>query len=157
MASSADRLSKLRCGRITTRNGRLEAVYGRWWPYYGSLFEVWCDMRFRSGAGDRCDLYYHAPLSSPSFLTLDYVRSGPQTRYSTCYAATIVLDEIARLRKSKAIVCHITNDRISDRLLRRGGWQAHCLEWSGRHFIKRFYGEYPVISSAWRERLKLDK
>jgi hypothetical protein len=74
---------------------------------------------------------------------------------STFYAATLVLDEIARLRDANAIVCNVTNVRISDRLMRRWGWEEHCQQWMGRHFIKRFYGHFPDIPSSWRERLNL--
>jgi hypothetical protein len=66
-----------------------------------------------------------------------------------------MLDEIARIKGAHAIVCHVTNGRISDRLLRRWGWEAHCLNWKGRHFIKRFYGRYADIPNHWRSRLML--
>ena len=72
------------------------------------------------------------------------------------YAATLVLDAIAELKHINAIVCHVTNERITDRLLHRWGWEEHCQDWPGRHFIKRFYGNYPTIKSVWRERLTLD-
>ena len=78
-----------------------------------------------------------------------------RTALSTFYAATLILDEIARLRDTNAIVCNVTNLRISDRLMLRWGWEKHCQHWAGRHFIKRFYGRYPEISSTWRERLGL--
>ena len=77
--------------------------------------------------------------------------------WGTLYAASLVLDEVARLRRSQAIVCNVTNRRISDRLMQRWGWEEHCQQWSSRHFIKRLYGEYPEISSSWRERLRLDQ
>lgn len=149
------RLSARMCGRIVIEDRRVEAVYGRWWPYSASLLRVWMDKRWRSFPSDRCELYYHAPWTTSKFLTLDYVRSGPRTSLSTFYAATLVLDEIARLRQSNAIVCNVTNTRISDRLMHRWGWEEHCQNWSGRHFIKRLYGTYPVIPAVWRERLGL--
>lgn len=142
-------------GRIVTQAGQLEAVYGRWLPYHSNLWRVWWDQRARRFPSDRCELYYHTPWSSPGFLTLSYVRSGPRTSLSTFYAATLVLDEIARLKHSHAIVCNVTNQRISPRLMQRWGWQAHCTQWSGRHYIKRFYGQYPAIPDAWIKRLRL--
>lgn len=143
-------------GRIVTERARFTSVFGRWWPYWGNWCEYLWDARFRGVRGDRCELYYHVPWSAPTFLTLAYVHSGRQTSLSTVYAATLVLDEIARLKQSQAIVCHVTNERISDRLLERWGWQPHCRDWPGRHFIKRFYGAYPEIPVGWRHRLTFD-
>lgn len=145
-------LARRRAGRIVIENASLEAVYGRWWPHSGDLLSVCWDTNFRPLAVDRCELFYNR---AAGFLTLSYVRSGPRTSLSTLYAATLVLDEIARITETNAIVCHVTNARISDRLLKRWGWQPHCLQWSGRHFIKRFYGRYPEIPLSWRQRLTL--
>lgn len=153
MATDTDHLRQRRNGRIVTENGKLDAVHGRWWPHLGDMLNVLWDTHARSFAQDRCELYFHQPLGSPGFLTLSYIRSGPRTTLSTLYAATLVLDEIARLKQANAIVAHVTNDRITDRLLTRWGWQQHCLDWSGRHFIKRFYGKYPAIKTCWRDRL----
>jgi hypothetical protein len=149
-------LCRWRAGCIVTAGSRLEAVRGRWWPHVGNLLQVAWDSRFRGLRPDRCELFYHEPLTAPGFLTLSYVHTGPRTSLSTLYAATLVLDEIARLKGSQAIVCHATNARISDRLFQRWGWQTHCPQWSGRHFIKRFYGVYPDIPTTWRSRLTFD-
>ena len=46
-------------------------------------------------ASDRCELFYHQASAEGGFLTLAYVRSGKSTSLSTCYAAALVLDEIA--------------------------------------------------------------
>lgn len=148
-------LQRRRAGKIIVQEGRLVGIAGRWWPHLGSLAEVWLAKRARFGTKDRCELYYHQPLGSAGFLTLSYVKAGPATSLSTFYASTLVLDEIARLKDTQAVVCHVTNDRLSDRLLRRWGWQQHCLQWSGRHFIKRFYGHFPEIAPTWRKRLRL--
>lgn len=156
VASDGACLTARRAGCIVTELGRLRGVYGRWWPYAGNHVQMLWDMRFRRLSSDRCELYYHAPLGSPGFLTLAYIRSGPATSLSTAYAATLILDEIARLKQANAIVCHVTNERIRDRLLLRWGWQTHCPQWSGRHFIKRFYDHYPSISASWRKRLTLE-
>ena len=153
LSREAPTLASRRSGMIVTENGRFRAVVGRWWPHYGSLVEFLWDRKLRRMPGDRCELFYHQSLASPGFLTLDYVRTGCATRLTTCYTASLVLDEIARLRKTNAIVCNVINDRISDRLLERWGWEAHCPTWSGRHFIKRFYGEYPSVPSDWQARL----
>ncbi|MCA9126699.1 MAG: hypothetical protein KDB22_06430 [Planctomycetales bacterium] len=152
-----DLLVRRRAGKIVTQEGSLRMVSGRWLPYCGNMLQFLWDTKLRTMRGDRCELFYHQPLGSSEFITLSYTRSGATTSLATFYAATLVLDEIARLKGSKAIVCHVTNSRISDRLMARWGWQQHCLQWSGRHFIKRFYGEYPEIQQAWRVRLQFDE
>ncbi len=156
VAYEAELLAGRRCGCIVIDQVQLEAIYGRWWPFLGNMLQVWWDRQLRCFPRDRCELYYHTPLSMPGFLTLSYVRAGPLTSLSTFYAATLVLDEVARVRRANAIVCNVTNNRISDRLMHRWGWEEHCQDWSGRHFIKRFYGRYPKIKSSWRRRLNLD-
>ena len=155
VARQADWLRQRGAGIIETQQGRLQAVYGRWWPHAGNLLQMQWDLLMRHLPPDRCELFYHAPLGSPGFLTIDYVRTGPHTSVSTLYAAALVLDAIAALRQSQAIVCHVTNPRISDRLLRRWGWEQHCLQWKGRHYIKRFYGVYPQAPANWPSRLTL--
>ncbi len=153
IATQKHLLQVRRSGHIVVESGRLLAVYGRWWPYFGNHLQAAFDRRVRGGNDDRCELFYHSPLGAPQFITLSYIRSGGRTSLASNYAATLVLDEIARINQSLAIVCNVINDRISDRLLARWGWEAHCQHWSGRHFIKRFYGKYPEISSSWRTRL----
>ena len=153
IAADHELLRARRSGKIIVEYGGLRSVCGRWWPHCGNMMQVLWDMNFRPVCRDRCELYYHIPWGAPGFITLSYVHSGPATSMGTLYAGALVLDEIARLKQSQAIVCHVTNDRISDRILTRWGWQQHCLDWAGRHFIKRFYGKYPAVSSHWSERL----
>jgi hypothetical protein len=114
------------------------------------------DVNFRPLKSDRCELFYYQPLGSPGYLCLSYVRSGARTSLGSFYLATLALDAIARVRRTKAILCHVTNDRISDRLMHRWGWQPHCHHWKGRHYIKRFYGDYPEPAPHWRHRLGID-
>lgn len=153
IADQSQQLATRSAGHIVVQGGRLVAVFGRWWPYLGNHLRAAWDKRFRFSEADRCELFYHAPFSSPQFLTLSYIHSGEKTSLASFYAATLVLDEIARIKHSLAIVCNVTNDRISDRLLARWGWEAHCPDWPGRHFIKRFYGKYPQIEEYWHKRL----
>lgn len=155
ISAMAPQLSARRAGHIVVHGGKLVAVFGRWWPYLGNHLRAAWDQRFRKTEDDRCELFYHAPLSATQFLTLSYIHSGERTSIASVYAATLVLDEIARLKGALAIVCNVTNDRISDRVLARLGWESHCQNWSGRHFIKRFYGRYPSIQGTWRTRLTM--
>lgn len=179
MATACSQVTAFRAGRILTKSGQLAAVQARWWPYRGNLWTGYWEARQRSdkfrevaikqvegpkvdgpasmgSSQDWCELFYHQPWSSRDFISLAYVRAGLTTSISTLYLAAAALDQIARLKNSSAIVCHVTNDRISDRLLERWGWHRHCLHWSGRHFIKRFYGQYPEYELIWRQRLGLE-
>ncbi len=79
-------------------------------------------------------------------MVLDFVRSGPGTQLATFRGACQILDEIARLRESVAIVAHVSTEAISDRLLTRWGWEQHATGMRGRHWIKRFYNGYPAIN-----------
>lgn len=171
-------------GQIVIAHGNLVAVFGRWWPYLGSQLRAAWDRRNRlatikySGGhsahsqpandpsivgsnsvngfeSDRCELFFHTPWSARQFLTLSYIHSNPRTSIASVYAAMLVLDEIARIKGSLAIVTNVTNDKVSDRLLKRWGWDRHCLNWNGRHFIKRFYGEYANTPLGWRSRLRM--
>ena len=66
----------------------------------------------------------------------------------TLIRASAVLDEIARLKQSDALLCDVSSGRITTRLLSRWGWEPHCPSWFHRHYIKRFYGVYPA-RPAW--------
>ncbi|QDU94955.1 hypothetical protein [Lignipirellula cremea] len=103
----------------------------------------------RRRPGNRCWLYYNQPLTCRGFLALKYVVSTRDSTLRTFRGALIVLDEIARLKRTAATVCEAANLRISDRLFRRWGWERHCLDSSQRHYIKRFYGEHPAPEIAW--------
>ena len=98
------------------------------------------------GQPDRCLLYYNQPLSSPNFLALKYVVSSRGTPYATLRAAATTLDAIARLKRSDALLCDAFNQRLSDRILRRHGWEPHKPQRWHRNYIKRFYGHYSEIT-----------
>ena len=125
------------------RHGELVEIQRRVFAGSASVAQVWFQANFSRWDDDRCVLDYHQPLGMPPFLALDYVRSGRKTRYRTFVGACHVLDEIARIRGTQAIVAHVTNASISDRFLVRLGWQRHLERWSGRHWIRRFYDGYP--------------
>ena len=86
------------------------------------------------------------PRSAPNFLALKYVLSSRDTTLATFRLSLTVLDQIAAIKRSDAIVADVTNLRISDRLLRRWGWEPHLTGDWRRHWIKRFYGSYPPTS-----------
>jgi len=144
-------LRRRRYGVIEMNAGKLVGVRSRPWPKIISLPGVWFGQRFlhRRLQGDRCWLYYNEPLSCPGFLTLPYIVSSREGTLASLRGALVVLDEIARLKDSNAIVCHLTNSRISSRLMHRWGWEQHLLDSPGLHYIKRFYGEFCDPASAW--------
>jgi hypothetical protein len=143
-------LRQRRYGVIEMHEARLVGIHLRPWPKMISLPEVWWLGGWSHSRlqGDRCWLYYNQPWSCPNFLAIPYVVSGRCGSLASLHGATVVLDEIARIKQNDAIVCDVTNSRISDRLFQRWGWQRHVLHSRRCHYIKRFYGEYPDTAAA---------
>ncbi|MGI9457762.1 MAG: hypothetical protein ACR2NU_14450 [Aeoliella sp.] len=135
-----------RYGMIETVGGRLNCITLRPWPKLISWPEVWpVRLKFHDrGPVDRCRLYYNQPRGMPNFLALKYVVSTPGTQYATFRAALTVLDAIAELKRTDAILCDAANSRLSDRFMNRLGWEAHKPQRWHRNYIRRFYGEYPA-------------
>lgn len=143
--AQAETLRQRAYGIIEMGNDKLVAVHLRPWPKFGSILESWWDDRWRRNwrTGNRCWLYYNQPLFHRNFMSLMYIASTKKTTLATIHGALVVLDEIARIKQTDALMCNVTNPRISDRMLQREGWERHCLDSPGRNFIKRFYGVYP--------------
>ena len=133
-------LRTARYGVIEFRAGQLVSIQTRPWPKIASKFEVWWCERFgwRRREGDCCRVYYNEPRGCPGYLTLPWMQSTAQTTLLTVFAALDLLDEIAELKRSDAIVCELANRRLSDRLMRRLGWTRHLESSARRHYIKRF-------------------
>ncbi|PHR94873.1 MAG: hypothetical protein COA78_31380, partial [Blastopirellula sp.] len=140
-----------RYGVIEIEQGQLQAIHFRPWPKMISRVEIATLGRWKHAhaVGDSCKLYYNVPLGTSGYINLAYVSSTKQTTLKTVRRAAEVLDRIAEIRKADAVVCELSNARISERLLQRCGWESHCHSQAGRHFIKRFYGIYP--QHAWLE------
>ncbi len=147
----ADVLRRRPYGVICMENGGLREVRLRPWPKLISVAEIawWGRGVHERLSGDRCWLYYNQPRRHRSFLALKYIISSHQATFQTFRRSLMVLDEIARLKQTDAIVCEVRNLRISDRLLRRWGWESHLSQSRQRHFIKRFYGSYPSPDEVW--------
>lgn len=141
--NNEDKIRRWRSGRIVMQAGKLVEIQQRFFSGTVSVAEVWLQAKFGRRAEDRCWLDYHQPRGMPSFLTLDYIRTGTMASYNTFISAFQILDEIARIRATAAIVTHVTNRHISNRLLMRHGWERHMECWKGRHCIRRYYGSYP--------------
>ena len=132
-------------GMIEIRQGRLTRVQLKPWPKFGSIVEAKWISSWRSSHGTRdlCRLFYNQPFQHRNYLVVSYIESTFQTRWKSISAAVRVLNRIAFLKRSDAILAEVTNDDISDRLLSRLGWERHLEQNRKRHFIKRFYGDYP--------------
>lgn len=154
LTADADVVRARRYGLIVARQSQLQAIHFRPWPKLISRLEVATIGRYvhQRSRGDYCWLYYNAPLSAPGFLSLVYVISGKETTWRTFRTALQTLDEVARLRRAAAIVTDVSNPQITERNLSRNGWEPHCAHLAGRHYIKRFYGEYQQ-----RERSQTDR
>jgi len=155
LASGAEVLRRRAYGVIEVVDGRFRRVLLRPFPKVVSapkilLFGGW---HHRHRGGDRVLLYYNQPGRFRNFLVLRYMVSSRQTGFGTCSRALAVLDEIARIKRSDALLCDVGNWRISDRLMARWGWQPHCPSRWHRHYIKRFYGAYPP-RPAWLSSLQ---
>jgi hypothetical protein len=148
--ADGEALRRGRYGVIEVAEGRLVAIHLRPWPKIASALEVeWRGRRAHaSKPGDRCLLYYNQPRRFANFLALKYIVSHRDCTLLTFHHALEVLDEVARVKRTDAIVCDVWNDRISDRLLARWGWEPHKPQRWHRHYIKRFYGMYPGHPSA---------
>ena len=112
-----------------------------------SMPEIWpVGPRYHArGRPDRCLLYYNQPWRLPNFLALRYIVSTEGTRFTTFRAALTVLDAIAQLKQTDAIVCDASSARLSDRVMARFGWVPHKPQRWHRNYIRRFYGIYPPL------------
>jgi hypothetical protein len=139
LAAAASTLRRRRFGVIEVVESRLQAIRLRpfakhvsWWQ--SQLLGRWIHQR---RPGDRCLLFYNQPWRQPVFLALPYAVSCRDTTLATIRRALEVLEEIARLKGTLAIVGDVSNARITDRLLKRWGWEPHApMRWH-RNFIKR--------------------
>jgi hypothetical protein len=150
--AQADVVRARRYGVIEVVDGRLRRVRMRPWPKIVSipavlmLGESWHSWL----SGNRLWVYYNQPLGYSNFLAVRYVISSRNCTYATARTAARVLDEIARIKGTDALLCDVAFSRISDRLLVRWGWCSHKPQRFHRNYIKRFYGVYPppIIAGA---------
>ncbi len=134
-----------RYGVIETSAGQLVAIHFRRFPKLLSWPDLWpVGSTYRaSGQPDRCLLYYNQPRGHSNFLALKYIVSTSKTSFATLQAAVEALDGVAEIKQTDALLCDALNQRISDRLLQRFGWEPHTSQRWHRNYIKRFYGSYP--------------
>ena len=123
----ADILRRRPYGVIVVENSRLRAIHLRPWPKLFAAPDLWGPGRGfdQRATGDRCWLYYNQPCRHRRFLALKFMVSSREATFGTFRSTLIMLDEIARIKGTDAIVAEVRNLRISDRLLRRWGWESH--------------------------------
>ncbi len=140
-----------RYGVIEVEQGRLTRITLRPWPKIVTLWESlgWGEYVHRQRRGDRCLLFYNQPRGSERYLALKYFLSYRGTSFRSFQTALSILDQIARLKGSDALVCEAANLRLKEPMLRRYGWEQHT--GSSRNYIKRFYGNYPEQRSLERK------
>ncbi len=145
LAAAAETLRRRPYGVIVAADGQVREVRIRPFPKIASVPEAMFlgGWRHRFCAGDRLWLYYNQPRRFRNFLVLRYIVSNRDTSLATAGRALEALEEIARLKRSDALLCDAGNWRISAKLLDRLGWSPHCPTRWHRHYIKRFYGQYP--------------
>ncbi len=146
LSAGSDVLRRRAYGVIEVVGGRFSRVSLRPFPKLVSLPEILLLGRFSHDRrrGDRCLLYYNQPLRHRNYLVMKYAVSTRGTRLATINRALDVLAEIARLKGSDAILADVANWRISRRAMARWGYEPHCSSRWHRHYIRRFYGEYPA-------------
>lgn len=140
-------IRRRRYGVIETSGGELIAIHFRLWPKLIAWPEVWPvgPVYHARGQADRCLLYYNQPWRHPNFLALKYLVSTRGTTYSSGCRALKTLDALARLKQTDALLCDAFNGRLSERLMKRFGWEPHKPQRWHRNYIKRFYGQYPDV------------
>ena len=95
-------------------------------------------------------VYYNQPGRWPNFLAVKFAVSARNTSWASA-AGIGVLDDIAQIKRSDALLCDAANFRLSPRLLAREGWERHTSSRWHRNYIKRFYGSYPQPRRKSRE------
>lgn len=146
LEEGAETLRRRRYGVIEVVDGRFRRIVLRPFPKIVTapgilLIGEWYHQHRQ---GNFLRLYYNQPRRFPKFLVLKYVESSRDTSMGTLTRALAVLDEIARLKGSDALLCDVANARITTKLIGRWGWTPHCPSRFHRHYIKRFYGSYPA-------------
>ncbi len=150
LALGTELLRQRRFGVVEMADGGFRRIRIRPWPKVVTALGVLLlgGVSHRLYSGDRVWLYYNQPWGFSSFLVLRYVVSFREASLRSVVRGLDVIDEIARIKRSDAILCDVGNHRISTRLLERWGWEPHCPTRWHRHYIKRFYGQYPE-RPAW--------
>ena len=145
VVADAEKIRSRPYGMIEVVDEQLVAIHLRPWPKLISGIEAkwadsWGKKRSRKNQGQ---VFFRQPMTHRNYLTISYIVSTLQTSMTTLTLSLAVLDYVAYLKRSDAILAEVSNNRISDRVMKRLGFERHLLESKRRHWIKRFYGAYP--------------
>ena len=118
-ASDQQTLRRRPYGVIEVIDARLVAIHLKPLPKMISSVEAswaggWGKKRDQP---NRVQLFYNQPIGHRNFLALKYVVSTIETRWRSVAVALSVLDWIAMLKQSDALVCELSNSRLSPRLM----------------------------------------
>lgn len=142
---SREILTRKSYGMIEAQGGELSFVQLRPFPKLVSVAEAawiggWSHNRIKR---DRVQVFYNQPSRHSNFLVAKYAVSELGTTLATMRASFRTFMEIARLKQVDAALCEIISKRVTDRIMKYWGFEPHNPKARGRHFIRRFYGEYP--------------
>ncbi len=138
LTAGAEALRRRRYGVIEVTGDQLVHIRLRPFPKFVWLHEpFWGDWYHRHAAANRCRLYYNQPRGFSDFLALKYVLSSRGATLATLRKALDVLDQVAQIKGSCAILCDAANFRISPRLLARESWEPNKPTRWHRNYIKR--------------------
>jgi hypothetical protein len=145
IAAQADVVQRRRFGVIEAVDGEFRRLIFRPWPKWISLPEVlflapWIR---RSRRRDCCLLYFDQSWRQPNYLSVKYLLTYEGTSYASVVTARRALDEVARVKRSDALVCQISNKRLNGRIMKRWGWEPLNDSPRCTLYVRRFYGEYP--------------
>ncbi len=132
-------VQRRRFGVIEVADGRFRRLRLRPLPKLISVPEIRLVGRWyhRLAAGDRCWLYYAQPFRYPNYLTIQYMVTSREAGYRTFLESLKILDQVAAIKKSDALLCELIGPRITREMMARWGWEPHCLKSYRRHYIKR--------------------
>ncbi len=139
LEEESDFVRAKRYGVIETHAGLFTRLTLRPWPTLFSMRELipLTDEWRPTGKSNRCRLYYNQPRGHSDYLALRYIACTPKTSYATFRAAIKAFDKVAEIKESHALLCDASNHRLSDRFLRRQGWEPHAPQWGRRNYIRR--------------------
>ena len=145
--SNSDIIRRRAYGVIRVDDERFVSVQFRPYPKLVSIAEAYWAGGWGKGTykRNRSLLYFNQPFAHRDFIVLQYMVTTLDTSWTSCAVGLSVLDKIAEIKNSNAILCELTNKKFSPRLMKRYGWEQHLHQKKRKHFIKRFYGKYPEL------------
>ena len=137
IVSVDSRAIAVRYGVVEVHNDHAYQIQRRLLPKMPSIWEAWLDACWRRLPDNEVRLYYNVPYRCDGFMVLAYARAGSKTSLASFRTGLSVLEEIAKLKRLQAIVCHATNPRLTERVMNYFGYNRHASHLKGYHYIKR--------------------